>query len=177
MQTGNGLLWRLNYSLMDRYLLTGSVRRDGFSAFGQNNPFGVFSTVAAGWRISEEKFLKDVEWINNLKLRLSWGQTGNRDIGRYAAFSRLTITNVIQDGVNYKGVYPSSLANRDLKWETTTGFNFGVDFGLFKNRLSGSVELYKNKTNDLLMDRAMPEISGYGKIASNLGEIANQGLS
>ena len=80
MQTGNGLLWRLNYSLMDRYLLTGSVRRDGFSAFGQNNPFGVFSTVAAGWRISEEKFLKDVEWINNLKLRLSWGQTGNRDI-------------------------------------------------------------------------------------------------
>ena len=175
MQTGNGLLWRLNYSLMDRYLLTGSVRRDGFSAFGQNNPFGVFSTVAAGWRISEEKFLKDVEWINNLKLRLSWGQTGNRDIGRYAAFSRLTITNVIQDGVNYKGVYPSSLANRDLKWETTTGFNFGVDFGLFKNRLSGSVELYKNKTNDLLMDRAMPEISGYGKIASNLGEIANQG--
>ena len=67
------------------------------------------------------------------------------------------------------------MANRDLKWETTTGFNFGVDFGLFKNRLSGSVELYKNKTNDLLMDRAMPEISGYGKIASNLGEIANQG--
>ena len=103
--------------------------------------------------ISEEKFLKDVKWINNLKLRLSWGQTGNRDIGRYAAFSRLTITNVIQDAVNYKGVYPSSLANRNLKWETTTGFNFGVDFGLFNNRLSGSVELYKNKTNDLLMDR------------------------
>ena len=175
MQTGNGLLWRLNYSLMDRYLLTGSVRRDGFSAFGQNNPFGVFSTVAAGWRMSEEKFLKDVKWINNLKLRLSWGQTGNRDIGRYAAFSRLTITNVIQNGVNYKGVYPSSLANRDLKWETTTGFNLGVDFRLFNNRLSGSVELYKNKTNDLLMDRAMPEISGYGKIASNLGELANQG--
>ena len=67
------------------------------------------------------------------------------------------------------------MANRDLKWETTTGFNFGVDFGLFNNRLSGSVELYKNKTNDLLMDRAMPEISGYGNIASNLGEIANQG--
>lgn len=175
MQTGNGLLWRLNYSLMDRYLLTGSVRRDGFSAFGQNNPYGVFSTVAAGWRISEEKFLKDVKWIDNLKLRLSWGQTGNRDIGRYAAFSRLTITNVIQNSVNYKGVYPSGLANRDLKWETTTGLNFGVDFGLFNNRLSGSVELYKNKTNDLLMDRAMPEISGYGSIASNLGEIGNKG--
>lgn len=175
IQTGNGLLWRLNYSLMDRYLITGSVRRDGFSAFGQNNPFGVFSTVAAGWRISEEKFLKDVEWLDNLKLRLSWGQTGNRDIGRYAAFSRLTITNTIENGVNYKGVYPSSLANRNLKWETTTGWNVGVDFGLIKNRVSGSIELYKNSTNDLLMDRAMPEISGYGKIASNLGEIANQG--
>lgn len=176
IQTGNGLLWRLNYSLMDRYLLTGSVRRDGFSAFGQNNPFGVFSTVAAGWRISEEKFMKKLDYVDNLKLRLSWGQTGNRDIGRYAAFSMLTITNVIQDGTNYKGVYPSSLANRDLKWESTTGLNLGLDFGLFKNRLSGSLELYSNQTDDLLMDRAMPEISGYGKIASNLGEIDNKGV-
>lgn len=176
IQTGNGLLWRLNYTLMDRYLFTGSVRRDGFSAFGQNNPFGVFSTAALGWRISEENFLKDVKWIDNLKLRASWGQTGNRDIGRYAAFSRLTITNVIQNGTNYKGVYPSSLANRNLKWETTTGINFGLDFGLFNNRLSGSVEAYSNKTNDLLMDRAMPELSGYNKIASNLGELANKGL-
>lgn len=176
MQTGNGLLWRLNYSLLDRYLLTASVRRDGFSAFGQNDPFGIFSTVAAGWRISEEKFMKSLKWLDNLKLRASWGQTGNRDIGRYAAFSQLTITNVIQNGVNFKGVYPSSLANRDLKWETTTGLNFGLDFGVLNNRLSGTVEVYSNKTTDLLMDRAMPEISGYGKIASNLGEISNKGV-
>ncbi|MCI8997927.1 MAG: TonB-dependent receptor [Muribaculaceae bacterium] len=175
MQTGNGLLWRLNYSLMDRYLLTGSVRRDGFSAFGQNNPYGTFWTFAGGWRLSEEKFLRDISWLNNLKLRVSWGQTGNRDIGRYAAFSRLTITNVIQGGENYKGVYPSSLANRDLKWETTTGWNWGLDFAFLNSRLNGSIEVYKNKTNDLLMDRAMPEISGYGTIASNLGEIANRG--
>ena len=144
MQTGNGLLWRLNYSLMDRYLLTGSVRRDGFSAFGQNNPYGTFWTFAGGWRLSEEKFLRDISWLNNLKLRVSWGQTGNRDIGRYAAFSRLTITNVIQGGENYKGVYPSSLANRDLKWETTTGWNWGLDFAFLNSRLNGSIEVYKN---------------------------------
>ena len=166
---------RVTYTYDSRYLFEANVRYDGSSRFSPENRWGIFPSFSAGWRLSEEKFMKKMNWLDNLKLRVSWGQTGNRDIGRYAAFSRLTITNVIQDGVNYKGVYPSSLANRDLKWETTTGFNFGVDFGLFKNRLSGSVELYKNKTNDLLMDRAMPEISGYGKIASNLGEIANQG--
>lgn len=175
VQTGNGLLWRLNYTLMDRYLFTGSVRRDGFSAFGQNNPYATFWTFAGGWRLSEEKFLRNVQWLDNLKLRVSWGQTGNRDIGRYAAFSRLTITNVIQDGENQKGVYPSSLANRDLKWETTTGWNWGLDFAVLNSRINGSVEFYKNKTNDLLMDRAMPTLSGYGSIASNLGEIANWG--
>lgn len=175
IQTGNGLLWRLNYTLMDRYLFTGSVRRDGFSAFGQNNPYATFWTFAGGWRISEEKFLRDVNWLDNLKIRVSWGQTGNRDIGRYAAFSRLTITNTIQDGENVKAVYPSSLANRDLKWETTTGWNWGFDFAALNSRINGSVEFYKNKTNDLLMDRAMPTLSGYGSITSNLGEIANRG--
>jgi len=176
MQTGNGMLARLNYSLMDRYLLTASVRRDGFSAFGQNNPYGVFSAFAAGWRISEEKFMKKLSFVDNLKLRLSWGQNGNRDIGRYAAFSRLTITNSIQDGVNVKGVYPSSLANNDLKWETTSAFNFGLDFGLFNNRLSGVADVYFNKTTNLLMDRSMPAITGYGSVATNLGQINNKGV-
>lgn len=175
VQTGNGLLWRLNYNLMDRYLLTASVRRDGFSAFGQNSPYGTFWTFAGGWRLSEEKFLRDVEWLNNLKLRVSWGQTGNRDIGRYAAFARLTMTDVQEDGQNHKGVYPNSLANRNLKWETTTGWNFGLDFAVLNNRIYGGVDVYVNKTNDLLMDRAMPSISGYGSIATNLGEIANRG--
>lgn len=175
MQTGNGLLWRLNYTLMDRYLLTGSVRRDGFSAFGQNSPYGTFWTFAGGWRISEEKFMRNISWLNNLKLRLSWGQTGNRDIGRYAALATLTMSDVIEDGSNYKGVYPNRLANRSLKWETTTGWNWGIDFGVLNNRLYGSIDMYSNKTNDLLMDRAMPSISGYGSIASNLGEIANHG--
>ena len=163
---------KVDYNYDDFILASFTIRQDGSSRFGKGNRWGTFPAATLGVRLS--KFLK-ANWLDDWKVRLSWGQTGNRDIGRYAAFSRLTITNVILNGVNYKGVYPSSLANRDLKWETTTGFNLGVDFGLFNNRLSGSVELYKNKTNDLLMDRAMPEISGYGKIASNLGELANQG--
>jgi len=175
IQTGKSFLGRLNYTLMDRYLITGSYRRDGFSAFGKNSPWANFWTFAGGWRISEEKFLRNVSWLNNLKIRVSWGQTGNRDIGRYAAFARLTTTNAIEDGENQKAVYPSSLANADLKWETTTAWNWGIDFGLFNNRVYGTVELYKGKTSDLLMDRSMPEISGYGSIASNLGEIANRG--
>ena len=176
VQTGNGLLWRLNYSLMDRYLLTAAIRRDGFSAFGQNNPFATFPSVAAAWRISEEKFMDKIEWLDNLKVRVSYGETGNRSIGRYAAFSRLTVTNAIQGGENYKALYPSSLANRDLKWETTTGLNLGLEFGVLNNRITGSLDLYKNKTTDLLMDRAMPSISGYGSIAANLGQINNKGL-
>ena len=176
MQTGNGLLWRVNYSLMDRYLLTAAVRRDGFSAFGQNDPYGVFPSAALAWRISEEKFLDSADWLDNLKLRFSWGQNGNRDIGRYAAFAQLNITNAIIGGVNYKAVYPNTLANRNLKWETTTGRNLGLDFGVLNNRITGMVDLYWNKTTDLLMDRAMPSISGYGKIASNLGQIDNKGV-
>ena len=176
MQTGNGLLWRVNYSLMDRYLLTAAVRRDGFSAFGQNDPYGVFPSAALAWRISEEKFMDSAEWLDNLKLRFSWGQNGNRDIGRYAAFSQLTITNAIINGVNYKAVYPNTLGNRDLKWETTTGRNLGLDFGVLNNRITGMVDLYWNKTTDLLMDRAMPSISGYGSIASNLGQVDNKGV-
>lgn len=176
MQTGLGLLWRLNYSLMDRYLFTASLRRDGFSAFGQNDPYGMFPALALGWRLSEESFIKSLDLFTNLKLRLSWGQNGNRDIGRYAAFSQLSITDVIQNGTNYKAVYPNSLANNNLKWETTTAFNVGLDFGILQDRLYGSVDVYFNKTTDLLMDRAMPSISGYGSIASNLGQINNKGV-
>lgn len=176
MQTGLGLLWRLNYSLMDRYLFTVSLRRDGFSAFGQNDPYGMFPALALGWRLSEESFIKSLDLFTNLKLRLSWGQNGNRDIGRYAAFSQLSITDVIQNGTNYKAVYPNSLANNNLKWETTTAFNVGLDFGILQDRLYGSVDVYFNKTTDLLMDRAMSSISGYGSIASNLGQINNKGV-
>lgn len=114
VQTGNALLARLNYSLMDRYLLTASIRRDGFSAFGVNNPYGTYPAFALGWRISEEDFMKKLSFVDNLKLRLSWGENGNRDIGRYAALSKLTVTDAIIDGENIKGVWTNTLSNNNL---------------------------------------------------------------
>lgn len=105
VQTGNALLGRLNYSLMDRYLLTASVRRDGFSAFGIENPYGTYPAFALGWRMSEESFIKNLKVVDNLKLRFSWGENGNRDIGRYAALSKLNVTDMIIDGKPVKGVW------------------------------------------------------------------------
>ena len=176
VQTGNALLARLNYSLMDRYLLTASVRRDGFSAFGLENPYGTYPAFALGWRMSEEAFVKKVKFIDNLKLRFSWGENGNRDIGRYAALSRLKVTDAIIDGENIKGVYTNNLANNKLKWERTRAMNLGLDFGLLGNRLSGVLDMYYNKTTDLIVNRSLPTITGFASVIANLGQVDNKGL-
>lgn len=176
VQTGNALLARLNYSLMDRYLLTASVRRDGFSAFGVENPYGTYPAFALGWRISEESFVKNLKVIDNLKFRFSWGENGNRDIGRYAALSRLKVTDVIIDGKNDKGVWTENLSNTKLKWERTRAMNLGLDFGLLNGRLNGIVDLYYNKTTDLIIDRGLSDFLGYKNVTSNLGQVDNKGL-
>lgn len=176
IQTGNALLGRLNYSLMDRYLFTASVRRDGFSAFGVENPYGTYPAFALGWRMSEESFIRDLKVVDNLKLRFSWGENGNRDIGRYAALSRLKVTDVIINGETIKGVWTENLSNSKLKWERTRAMNLGLDFGLFNGRLSGIIDLYHNKTSDLIVDRSLPTIIGYSSVISNLGQVDNKGL-
>lgn len=176
VQTGNALLARLNYSLLDRYLLTASVRRDGFSAFGVDNPYGTYPAFAAAWRISEEPFMEKVKPVSNLKLRLSWGQNGNRDIGRYAALSRLKVTDAILDGENIKGVWTENLSNNKLKWERTEAFNAGLDFGLFRGRLTGVLDVYFNKTTDLIVNRSLPTIIGYNSVIANLGQVNNRGV-
>ena len=168
---------RANYSYKGKYLLTATFRADGSSKFAPSHQWGYFPAAAAAWRISDEAFMENTrDWLDNLKLRVSYGTSGSDNIDASLWRETWKTKQITVDGEKVTTYVPGDMkGNPDLKWETTTGFNFGVDFGLFKNRLSGSVELYKNKTNDLLMDRAMPEISGYGKIASNLGEIANQG--
>lgn len=176
IQTGESLLARLNYSLYDRYLLTASIRRDGFSAFGVDNPYGTFPAYAVGWRMSEEPFIEKLNWIDNLKLRVSWGKSGNRDIGRYAALSKLNVTDMIIDGQNVKGVWTNNLANNKLKWEKTQALNIGLDFSVLNNRLSGVLDLYYNKTNDLIVNRSLPTITGYGSVISNLGQVDNKGI-
>jgi TonB-dependent starch-binding outer membrane protein SusC len=173
--TGNALMARLNYSLLDRYMITGTWRRDGYSAFGQKHPYAEFPSAALGWRISEESFF-NVNWIDFLKLRVSWGANGNRAIGRYDALARLGTAKYIYGTTLATGVYTSTMANSDLRWESTEALNFGLDFGLFNNVLIGSLEYYDMTTTDLLLNRSLPRIIGYTSVAANLGELGNKGF-
>lgn len=172
---GDALMGRLNYSLLDKYLLTLSVRRDGYSAFGQENPRATFPAASFAWKISEEDFFKS-EVINRMKLRTSWGVNGNRDIGIYSALAQIGNT-LYYDGTNVQmGLYNSSLANPSLRWERTESFNVGIDVGLFNNRIDISAEAYIMTTNDLLMNRQLPEITGFSNITTNLGKLGNRGF-
>lgn len=173
--TGNALMARVNYTLLDRYMFTGTWRRDGYSAFGQKHPYAEFPSLAVGWRISEESFF-DVSWIDHLKLRVSWGANGNRAVGRYDALARLATTKYLYGTRLATGVYSNTMANSDLRWERTQALNLGMDFGLFGNVLFGSVEVYDMTTTDLLLDRSLPRIIGYSSVAANLGELGNKGF-
>lgn len=172
--TANALMGRLNYRLLDRYLFTVSYRRDGYSAFGQNHPYAYFPSAAFAWRLSEEPFF-DVDPISNLKLRLSWGKNGNRSIGTYAALQRLGAGKYIYGSQSTMTIGSNSLPNRDLQWESTEQYNLGVDFGLFSERLSGSLGVYHMSTTNLLLERSLPDVTGYEDIWSNLGKVVNQG--
>jgi len=173
--SGDALMARLNYTLMDKYLFTGSVRRDGFSAFGQKNPHALFPAFAFAWQIGNEPFF-NVPWVDRLKLRLSWGANGNRDIGAYSALARLGSV-LGYDGSNVEsGVFNSTLANPGLRWERTESANIGLDIGLFNNRVDMSIDVYDATTRDLLMNRQLPIITGFENIVANLGELGNRGL-
>ena len=181
--TGDALMARLYYSFRDTYMLTASVRRDGYSAFGGGNPRATFPAVALGWVFTNEKFMeKASSWLNYGKLRVSWGQNGNRDIGRYVALSTLTSSLHPYIDSTTGGIYTTSqiwvdrLANKNLSWETTESWNFGLDFGLFDNVLRGSAEFYLAKTKDMLVSRSIPSITGFDSVYDNLGQLNNHGF-
>lgn len=176
------MMGRLGYVYAGKYIFTGTVRRDGFSGFGANNKFAVFPSGAAAWRIGEEGFMESLEWLENLKLRLSYGQSGNRTMSRYETLAKLTpstgngsgyISNL---GEINAGQYISKLANNDLKWETTTTLNVGLDFGMFGDRLFGTLDFYKSNTRDVLYAINIPSMNTVGSIASNIGKIGNTGF-
>ncbi|MBZ4191944.1 SusC/RagA family TonB-linked outer membrane protein [Niabella beijingensis] len=170
-------LGRVNYVLHNKYLLTGTMRIDGSSRFGANNKFGYFPSVALGWKINEESFLSDVSEITNLKLRASWGRTGNQEIGNYQSMSTFgTGLKTVFDGVQVTSLTPSRIANPDLKWETAEQLNIGVDFGLFGNRLSGSLEWYSKTTRDMLLSLPVPRSTGFATMLSNAGSMRNTGV-
>ena len=186
---------KVNYTYADRYLASLTIRRDGSSRFGKNKRYGTFPSVSAGWRISEEKFMEKTDWLDNLKLRASWGQTGNQEISNTARYTLYESnygeagfggqsygTSYDIAGTNGGQTLPSGfkrnqLGNDDLKWETTTQTNLGFDFGLFRNALYGSFEWYYKKTKDILVE--MPGIGAMGEGSRqwiNAGEMVNKGV-
>jgi TonB-linked SusC/RagA family outer membrane protein len=176
-ETLNYQMFRLNYNYNSRYLFTGTIRRDGFSGFAQNNKYGIFPSVSAGWDISKEPFFK-VNWVDNLKLRIGYGVAGNQTT-RYSSLANVGVSAayVFGDGGSTQfGQQVNSLTNPDLKWERTTGANLGLEFTLFKNRLSGVIEYYDTKTTDLLYSVNIPVITGFSNILTNIGQLNNKGL-
>ncbi len=171
---------RANYSLFDRYIFTATFRADGSSRFAPSHQWGYFPAAALAWRLSDESFLKNVDWLNNLKMRLSYGSVGNDGIN-----ASLWKMNWSSDGLTRYSVNeaqqvaysPSSvMANPNLKWETTITRNLGLDFGFFKNRLYGTLDLYKNSTRDLLMLTSISKISGFPSTYDNIGSTSNTGV-
>jgi TonB-linked SusC/RagA family outer membrane protein len=168
---------RVNYSYASKYLFTATARRDGYSAFGSNtSKYGMFPSVALGWNVSKEKFLEDSKVISNLKLRASYGLSGNQAIDPNVTSSTASTVRLPFNGVSTVGVVANVLGNKDLTWESTLGTNIGLDFELLNKRISGTIDAYSNNTKDLLLLRAIPVITGYGQVLQNLGEVSNKGL-
>ena len=168
---------RANYSYANRYLFTATVRRDGSSRFGKDNKWGTFPSFAASWRITEEPFFK-ADAISNLKLRASWGMTGNQEIGNYNAISTLGAQSwgYIFGGDKTTVVLPQQYANPDLKWESTSQTDIGLDFGFLDNRIRGSIDWYYKKTKDLLLTVAVPSPSLITTQLANVGAVRNTGI-
>ena len=174
----NSSMARLGYNFKSRYFLTLSMRRDGYSAFGAGNKYGVFPAAALSWNISEEAFLKNVQQINFLKLRASWGRNGNRGVSEYSSLSQINQRNyVFGDGsATSIGLSTFTLANPNLGWETTESFNIGADIESFSNRIGASINFYVSNTFDLLLEQTIPNTNGFETFLRNIGQTKNHGL-
>ncbi|MGB4742009.1 MAG: TonB-dependent receptor [Flavobacteriaceae bacterium] len=173
-------LGRLNYSYANRYVLTASFRRDGVSKFSRDNRYSFFPSFALAWNVSNESFLQNSDFVNSLKLRAGWGQIGNHGIRPYGTISNYGISSDVQYGTPTNGisipVLLNNIANPDLKWETTEQLNFGLDFSVLDERISGTIDIYDKTTKDLLQNIPIPTSSGYSNILINKGNISNKGL-
>ena len=168
-------LSRVNYDYQGKYLITMSLRRDGSSRFGDNTRWGNFPSASVAWRISEEAFMQNIPLIDELKIRTSYGLTGNNAIGNYAAIGLLTADNYTVNGGVQLGQRKSSLQNDELGWESTTQFNIGLDLALFAGRLSVSTDYYDKYTKDLLLNVPISSITGVTNYTTNIGEVSNRG--
>lgn len=181
--TAASYLGRVFYGYDDRYMITGTFRRDGYAGFGQNNPWGNFWSVGLGWSLINEKFMeKTHDWLDNAKLRISYGTNGNREFGDvYKTLANLsTGTPMVyyNNGTStiVESLTMSRLASPNLQWEKTKAWNVGLDFAFLGNRLSGSIDWYYKKTTDMIMSQRLPSFTGFSSITTNLGEVQNKGI-
>jgi TonB-linked SusC/RagA family outer membrane protein len=167
---------RLNYAYSSRYLATLTVRRDGYSGFGTNSKWGVFPSLALGWNISNEKFFPWKKLFNEFKLRFSYGLNGNQAVGAYESISRLSQENMVAGSTSLPGYKPSKLGSDNLGWESSSSINAGIDFGILENRISGTLNLFKTNTTDLLLNRTISAVHGITSITQNIGQTENSGI-
>jgi TonB-linked SusC/RagA family outer membrane protein len=171
-------LARLNYVYKGRYHASASIRQDGYSGYAEGHKYGIFRAGAVAWTISEEPYVKrNYKFIDNLKLRLSYGENGNPSVGAYSTFPTISSNlTILLGGTTQRVVYLGNLANKNLDWEKTTALNIGLDFGLFKNRLSGTFNVYNSNTTDLLLSRSIPIFNGFTSVLDNIGKVNNKGV-
>ncbi len=167
---------RVNYKLLDRYLLTASLRADGSSVFADGHKWGYFPSVALGWRLSDEGFMKGVNLFSNLMLRASWGISGNSAIRPYQTLGGLGRSTYSFNETAAFGYFPKNVSNPDLTWEKTATTNLGLDFGLLESRIYGSLNVYQSQTSDLLLERLLPGSSGFQSVIQNVGKTQNKGF-
>lgn len=173
----NGFLGRINYDYKNRYLLTASFRYDGTSRFSDEHKYAFFPSVALAWRISEEPFMKRLDKVSDLKLRVGYGQLGNQGISNYQTIQTLIAGGSAVFGNSLsQGVVEARLPNADLKWETTAETNVGIDFGFFNNRITGSLDFYMRDTKDQLFDKPLPSAIGFSSVKVNAGKVRNSGI-
>ena len=179
--TANGrrlasFIGRVNYSLMDRYLLTVSVRRDGSSALGANNRWGTFPSGALAWRVSSEEFMQNIKTVSDLKLRLGYGIVGNQSIPVNSPYAQYALNSYVLNGGRNVGFSPNNIPNDNLQWEQTRSYNIGLDLGLLNNRITFNADVYDKKTTKLLFQRPVPSTTGFTTFQDNLGAMSNRGI-
>lgn len=169
---------RAEYNFDNKYLFAGSLRRDGSSKFGPNNRWGIFPSLSAGWVMSQEAFLNDVNWLSNAKLRLAWGQAGNDRIGNAAFLSSMAALNYPTGTTqtSTSGFVVGNISNSKLRWEKTNSYNVGLDIGLLRNRITMSADVYYKKTTDLLLNAPVSLTTGFANMFDNVGSVENKGF-
>jgi TonB-linked SusC/RagA family outer membrane protein len=167
---------RVNYTLLDKYLLTASVRTDGSSVLSPENKWATFPSFALAWKMKDEKFMQGIDWINEIKPRIGWGIVGNSSVQPYTTSGPLSRNPYVFGSVAAIGYLPQLVQNPDLGWEKTEQTNFGLDFSVLRNRISGSFEVYQQNTSDLIFAKTLPAVTGYVQKFQNIGKTANKGV-